>query len=350
MRQIFIIIALAAIAGSSMAQQERAEQLFDMFINDDICKDCVKNNVNHRASEGDRMLLRNESYTFAIPTIWRYKLETLTNGLCDMQAAADTFFLRRADSNDNTQMRISVDRGNDILLGTYPDRNYLALHFHSADDSLRRYVYVVVWYDDTENDCIKGSLFNIYGLDASKKSSKLKALRNIFINGVEVDISNPDMLRQMGMNVINRETTVTTGGRTQQNSTITVIKDGQLIQSDDAHEATQNEVANQLDSISTMTVRPANSSEFIAAFKQLYSLFIAVQGDYMTTQKIQSNIITRMDGMVQDRGSLLTMKEERELCIKMLKSMKKDALDTCDSVDSVTSAHIDIVIKRLKKM
>lgn len=296
--RLLALTILLAATPAALSAQENLKKAFDDFIGDkDLVEYIRTSSFSENKGNGNKPTSFYYEYDFTMPIAKRKSLNPVIAAFRKDMGAGYNVYTKDANLNSNTLVNIAY--GNDlqkrVSFGTHIERNYMVMLVRDTQDSLKRYVYAIVWYVNNGDDTFRGSLHKIYGFDPQKMENTTKISNKLvqLNNDGSIYISDPS-----------------TGKSTMLSTNMGADKG----------------INNGLD--------------FLGRFGTLRATFL--NPDLTANNTVRTVLANKIVELCHDYGNLLSA-NERGICIKGITEMQKE----CD--DKYISGLFDIAISKLKK-
>ena len=287
-RLLVITLLCAALPGTANAQ-ENLKKAVDNFVNDkDIAQYIKKSESLENTVKGKKTTVAYYNrYGFEMPASKRKKLGNVLDAFDTDKSTAYKVLVKDAGINSEKLSSVAFGEKLDrtLTLGGFKDRNYRVMFVRDSKDSLRRYMYAIVWYDKADGDSIGGSVSVIYSPDPQRVH------KSVTLNVGDTDWNN--VIR------LNSDGTVT-------------FQDGVTSSNFEPGTDTQTE--------ETIT----SGTDFI---RRLSSLRMTFMSPNMTAKDdIKATLANKILELCSKYGKMLH-DEDRDFCIKSIKEMKTRSHD-----------------------
>lgn len=204
-----------------------------------------------------------------------------------------------------------------IIFGSHIEKNYMTMLTTDPNDSLRRYVYGIVWQVDSTNNHICGSLHKIYSLDPARRNEQTD-----FNKAIRLDTDGNIYFYNKGKRI---NVPFKWDGR------------GNMVTPDKERTININALVDNIKTDSIMT-----KDEFLNKFSIIRSTYVKMPHTIGgIDSSLNTALVNKMVQLCSQYYSLLD-KDEKDLCIKGLKEMQKY------STDKYLEGRLDIAIKKIK--
>lgn len=194
-----LITAIAAFVAAVAAQaQGNITKAIDAFIsNKDVIENLTLSSRVEEDKDGSGNKCKFYHYTFSLPTSKTKLFTPLRTAFMKDAPKAYSVYTKSAGTSSYNTERIAYGQNleRSIEFGAKSDHNYLLMLVRDPQDSLRRSVYALVWYDDKKKDTFNGDIFQIYSraprkVDSRKSKTyivKSKKYGDIDLSGLDFD-------------------------------------------------------------------------------------------------------------------------------------------------------------------
>lgn len=178
--KILAVMMLCAAVPAATNAQSTLTSVMDDFVKSHSNKE-VKTATYLEYDENDSSDTRKPStfhyeYDFNLPATDNKKIDKLINAFNKDTDKAYNVYTRNAGISDMSLANIAVGEKNkggyNVNFGKHKERNYMVMLVRDKQNKMKRYVYAIVWYNDTADNRLCGSLHKIYGPDPNKQGSR----------------------------------------------------------------------------------------------------------------------------------------------------------------------------------
>ena len=316
------ILLCAAMPATTNAQENLKKAIDDFVKAADKAKYNRVSNMNKNTDDNGVTTSFLRQYLYELPKDMNKAVKPLAKAFDKDAGSAYAAYTRDAyDTTGDTHMRgeelVRIAYGEkldkSVSYGSYTNRNYKVMLVRDSQDSLRRYCYAIVWYEDTKKDKFCVAIDEIYSLDPQRNKS---TGTDGFDQGKTITVAEPGVRR-----------------------TITIASDGTTY----AYDRSTGEIK----TLNTDTKDDADvktSFDFLKRFGTLRSTFLSPDLTAQTT--MLTMIATKIAELCSNYNGLLR-DEEQKFCIEALNELKKS--DRANH-DKYISGLFDLAISRLKSV
>ncbi len=294
--RLLITTLLCTSMPAAMSAQENLKKAIDNFVNSkDLGGHMQTNNYLENSGPKNKVTSFSDQYIFELPMNKKKVLDPVLAAFNKDKGAAYKIHSRDANISDDVMVTVAYGEKLDktFAFGAHKERNYRVMLVQDRQDSLRRYCYGIVWYEDKDNDKFCGSINVIYGLNPQKTKKEtityygdLSSLESL--GGLE-QLKELDKLKDLGK--------LSELG----NGTYVVINNDTL---------DSNEIK--------------TSTDFLRRFGSLRAAFKKSLSNHKT--EIRTVLTNKILELCRSHGKLLN-NEERKLCTDSMRELQKMEFD-----------------------
>lgn len=172
--KFFLTVLLAALATLAASAQDNLKKAVNDFVTDGSLTEYIK--ITQQIDAADAGKNNSSSYymyDFELPKSKASKFETLKQAFNKDTPKAYKVQVRNAGVSSSELARIGYGKNLDktYTFGSYAKRNYMIMFVRDPQDSNRRSVYALVWYDGKKKGSMAGSVMTFSSLDPQKLTS-----------------------------------------------------------------------------------------------------------------------------------------------------------------------------------
>ena len=310
--KLLAITLLYAVMPTTMNAQENLKKAINNFVcNKNLAEYIHTSNFMENIGPENKVSSFCDQYTFELPMSKKKELNYVLTAFNRDKSTAYNVYSRDAGISDDTFTTIAYGGKLDktIAFGVHKERNYRVMLVQDRQDSLRRYCYGIVWYENKDDNTFCGSINVVYGPNPQKVKKykyygNLSSLGNIDLSGLEQlkeldKLKNLDKLSELG------------------NGTYVIINSDTL----------------EINDIKT-------STDFLRRFGSLRTTFKKSLRNHQT--EIRTVLTNKILELCRSHGKLLN-NEERKLCTDSLRELQKMEFD------AYIRGLLDIAMSSLKK-
>ncbi len=310
--RLLITTLLCTSMPAAMSAQENLKKAIDNFVgNKDLVEYIHTSNFMENSGPENKVSSFCDQYVFELPMNKKKVLDPVLAAFNKDKGAAYKIHSRDANISDDVMVTVAYGEKLDktFAFGTHKERNYRVMLVQDRQDSLRRYCYGIVWYEDKDNDKFCGSINVVYGLNPQKVRRStyygdLSSLGNLDLSGLEQlkeldKLKDLDKLSELG------------------NGTY-VIMNGDTL---------------EINEIKT-------STGFLRRFGSLRAAFKKSLSNHKT--EIRTVLTNKILELCRSHGKLLN-NEERKLCTDSMRELQKMEFD------AYIRGLLDVAMSSLKK-
>ena len=191
--RLLITTLLCTSMPAAMSAQENLKKAIDNFVgNKDLVEYIHTSNFMENSGPENKVSSFCDQYVFELPMNKKKVLDPVLAAFNKDKGAAYKIHSRDANISDDVMVTVAYGEKLDktFAFGTHKERNYRVMLVQDRQDSLRRYCYGIVWYEDKDNDKFCGSINVVYGLNPQKVRRStyygdLSSLGNLDLSGLE---------------------------------------------------------------------------------------------------------------------------------------------------------------------
>lgn len=329
--RIVMMACLMILSGTAVAQKpiQMPKQAFENLAAWLTANDYVATSSKKQYGKGYVV-----SYDYAVPARKAKPIETYNQALLASNKIAYSSMIKKRGFDSDKQERIAYGERNSqsIIFGAHKERNYNLQYFRDPKDSTMRYVYTLVWYSsndensnwrakkDSEEELIKGSIYQFYGKDPAWERAHRVTGRATIINP-DGTVAEVDDLKELEADLNSLADGL---------SSMVVSSDG--VDSVVVNGKTVKYRKNLAKKYSANEPEPKNSAEFLTQLNNLRAAFKNAKDQYrwgfqsQSRRNLQTGIANKIVRLCKGHGSLLNA-EEKKFCANALSKMKKDTDD-----------------------
>lgn len=310
--RLLITTLLCTAMPVAMSAQENLKKAIDNFVNSkDLGGHMQTSNYLENTGTEHKVSSFYDQYIFELPMSKKKELNPVLDAFNKDKSTAYNVYSRDAGISDDAFTTIAYGGKLDktVAFGTHKERNYRVMLVQDRQDSLRRYCYGIVWYEDKKNDKFCGSINIVYGLNPQKTKKKTTTYYGDFstlesLGGLE-QLKELDKLKDLGK--------------------LSELGNGTYV---------------IMNSDTSDSIQIKTSSDFLKRFGTLRSTFMKSRS-YRQID-IRAVLANKIQELCRTNGKLLNS-DERQLCINSLKEMQKN------ESDSYVKGILDLAQSSLKK-
>ena len=191
--RLLITTLLCTSMPVAMSAQENLKKAIDNFVgNKDLVEYIHTSNFMENSGPENKVSSFCDQYVFELPMNKKKVLDPVLAAFNKDKNTAYKIHSRDANISDDVMVTVAYGEKLDktFAFGTHKERNYRVMLVQDRQDSLRRYCYGIVWYEDKDNDKFCGSINVVYGLNPQKVRRStyygdLSSLGNLDLSGLE---------------------------------------------------------------------------------------------------------------------------------------------------------------------
>lgn len=215
MKFIAVVLTTTLLPLTANAQKKLDEAIDNFVNNKRVAENITSNSEVETSTDGLKKRSFFYCYDFSLPQSAKSELQKLRNAFNNATADAYATFFKSANKKISNRPRfVYGDKLNKKLdFGKMPQKNYQSLCIEDKKDTLSRYIYGLIWYDDANTGLLCGSVLKVYSRNPDKIKTSPYAKDLVFYaltleatNGkyklkpYATDIkSNEDVLEQFGL-------------------------------------------------------------------------------------------------------------------------------------------------------
>lgn len=318
--KLLTITMLCSSISITADAQEHLASAFNNFVNDKNLAEYITSSTQvNKSGSSTKPTSFSYIYKFDLPSNKRKALNQVIAAFNQDRDSAYSVFTKSAGIEPQSEVNVAYGENLEerIIFGSHIEKNYMTMLTTDPNDSLRRYVYGIVWQVDSTNNHICGSLHKIYSLDPARRNEQTD-----FNKAIRLDTDGNIYFYNKGKRI---NVPFKWDGR------------GNMVTPDKERTININALVDNIKTDSIMT-----KDEFLNKFSIIRSTYVKMPH---TIGGIDSSLNTALvNKMVQlcSQYSSLLDKDEKDLCIKGLKEMQKY------STDKYLEGRLDIAIKKIK--
>lgn len=310
--RLFITTLLCTATTVAASAQDNLIKAIDDFVGNKSLVEYIKvSTYTENKNGGAKPTSYMYQYKFELPMNKKKELSPVLAAFNKDTGVAYQVHTKDAGLNDNPLVEIAYGEklNKSRSYGSYKNRNYRLMLVGDKQDSLRRYFYGIIWYEDEKNNKLCGSIEKIYGPNPQKVKKdyyygNLASLENLNLDALE-QLKGLDKLKELdALNNLGNNT-------------------GAMLDGD------------SLDSRAIKT-----STDFLRRFGSLRTTFKKSSGN--SKYDLRTVLANKIVELCRTHGILLNQ-DERKFCINSLKDMQ--AMEW----DKYIRGLLDIAISSLKK-
>lgn len=173
---------LCAATTVTVNAQENLKKAIDSFINDKSLSEYFhRSNYLENTGPENKVSSFCDQYVFELPMNKKKELNPVLNAFKKDTDVAYNVYYKDAgiDNNRLTNIAYGGKLDKSISFGAHKDRNYRIMLVQDPKDSLRRYCYAIIWYENEDNGKFCGSINVIYSLNPQKVKNNTTTYINL---------------------------------------------------------------------------------------------------------------------------------------------------------------------------